>query len=192
MRTLLSIATLIVLAAACASRSTAPPPPAPVASPAPEPVTVVSTPAPETPPPPPPPPSPLPAPAPQPQPAPPSVVNIAEALRQADALAASGRTTEAATLYGAVARSPSASREAIAAAATGLYRTGDFAGAAAAFGRLGTFLRGEEDLRFYDAVSLYETGRYDEARRQLDCAIPFLQITDEIARYRAKIEARSP
>ena len=57
-----------------------------------------------------------------------------------------------------------------------------------AFRKLGAFARGEEDLRYYDAVSLYETGNYGAAQKELACALPFLQITDDVSRYRSKIE----
>ncbi len=91
--------------------------------------------------------------------------------------------------FGARARAALVARgETVAAVATGLYRTGDFTDALRAFQRLGTFGRGEEDLRYYKAVALYETGRYDEAKKELACALPYLQMSDEVLRYRAKIE----
>lgn len=117
---------------------------------------------------------------------------IINRLREAESLAATGRTAEASETYARVATSPAASREAIAAAAAGLYRTGDFESAVAAFQRLMPFARGEEDLRYYDSVSLYETGRYEEARRQLACAIPYIEITADVDRYRSKIENTAP
>lgn len=115
-------------------------------------------------------------------------IDVAATLRQAARLAESGATEQAADLYSRVVGASNASRESIAAAATGLYRIGDFAGAVRAFARMGAFRRGEEDLRYYDAVSLFETGQYEQARIELACALPYLQITEEVARYRAKIE----
>lgn len=109
-------------------------------------------------------------------------------VRQADAFAASGDADQANALYNRIIDSPNASRESIIAAATGLYRTGDFAGAVRGFQRLPNFLRGEEDLRYYNAVALYETGHYEQARKELACALPYIQTTDDVARYRAKIE----
>jgi hypothetical protein len=109
-------------------------------------------------------------------------------LRQADSLAQSGKVADANRTYVAVASASGASREVIAAAASGLYRTGDFRDSVAAFERLGTFARGEEDLRYYNAVSLFEIGRYDEAKRELACALPYIQATGEVQHYRAKIE----
>lgn len=110
------------------------------------------------------------------------------ALRKAETLTSAGQLDEANAAYLRLLNSPDASRETIAAAATGLYRTGAYNEAVGAFRRLGTFARGEEDLRFYKAVSLYETGRYEEAKRELACALPYIQLTDEVLRYRAKIE----
>lgn len=109
-------------------------------------------------------------------------------LRQADALAAGGDFDRANAIYVRLINRPNASREAITAAATGLYRTSDFADAVTAFQRLSSFARGEEDLRYYNAVALYETGHYEEAKKELACALPYLQPTEDIVRYREKIE----
>ncbi|MCU1246555.1 MAG: hypothetical protein JWN02_2465 [Acidobacteria bacterium] len=109
-------------------------------------------------------------------------------LRQADSAAANGQVADASRLYAQLASTPGVSREAVAAAAAGLYRTGDFASAVKAFQRLGTFARGEEDLRYYNAVALFETGHYDQAKKELACALPFIQVNDDVARYRLKIE----
>lgn len=109
-------------------------------------------------------------------------------LRRADALVSSGQLNEANTIYLRLLNAPDASRDSVAAAATGLYRTADYTDALRALQKLGTFLRGEEDLRFYKAVALYEIGRYDEAKKELACALPYIQMTDDVSRYRMKIE----
>jgi fused signal recognition particle receptor len=109
-------------------------------------------------------------------------------LRQAETFAIAGQLEDANRIYSSLAQSPTSTREAIAAAAAGLYRTGGFAEAVRAFTRLGTFARGEDDLRYYYAVSLYETGKYAEAKIELAAALPNLQRTDDVERYRAKIE----
>jgi hypothetical protein len=109
-------------------------------------------------------------------------------LREAETLAIAGQLAEANRIYAALAQSPTSTREAIAAAAAGLYRTGAFQEAVRAFTRLGTLNKGEDDLRYYYAVSLYEIGRYIEARQELAAALPNLQRTDDVERYRAKIE----
>lgn len=68
------------------------------------------------------------------------------------------------------------------------YRAGDFANATAAFARAGALRGGEETFGYYLAVSLYETGRYREAKAALRDALSFIDLTDDVARYRAKIE----
>lgn len=72
--------------------------------------------------------------------------------------------------------------------AEGLYRARDFAGALRAFEKAGALRAGEEPYRYYIAVSLYETGRYAQARNELAAALPHIEITPDVARYRAKIE----
>jgi hypothetical protein len=114
--------------------------------------------------------------------------NLLASLRQAQAYANSGQVDDANRIYLALLNGPNPSRELLAAAGTGLYRTGSFKNAADAFHRLGTFARGEEDLRYYNAVALFETGQYDAAKKELACALPYIQVTTDVARYRAKIE----
>jgi hypothetical protein len=48
--------------------------------------------------------------------------------------------------------------------------------------------RGEEQYHYYFAVALYETGRYAQAKRELAASIPYITVTSDVARYRAKIE----
>ena len=109
-------------------------------------------------------------------------------LRQANAFANSGQLEDANSLYLRVANSENVPREALGQAAIGLYRTGAFKSAVDAFRRLGTFNKGEEDLRYYHAVALFETGHYKDAQKELACALPFIQVTDDVTRYRVKIE----
>jgi len=113
-------------------------------------------------------------------------------LRRAEALASSGQVDEANTTYLRLLNAPDVSRDTVAAVATGLYRTGDYRNALRALQKIGTFLRGEEDLRFYKAVALYETGSYSEAKKELACALPYIQMTDDVSRYRVKIEQTTP
>jgi tetratricopeptide (TPR) repeat protein len=126
--------------------------------------------------------------APVPKPVRESSSTLLTKLRKAESRAADGDLDEAARLYSEVATTRSAPREMIGAAGAGLYRVGAYDAAINAFNRLGAFARGEEDLRYYDAVSLYETGHYKEAQKQLACALPYVQVTDDVARYRTKIE----
>ena len=109
-------------------------------------------------------------------------------LRQAEAMANKGDLAGANEIYVRVANSENAPREVIAEAAVGLYRTGAFRNSVAAFKRLGMFAKGEEDLRYYNAVALFETGSYQEAKKELACALPFIQVTEDVTRYRTKIE----
>jgi len=114
--------------------------------------------------------------------------NYLISLRQADAYAATDRTDQANQIYTAIVSSQDAPREIVAEAAVGLYRTGSFRSAANAFRKLAPYGRGEEDLRYYNAVSLYEIGHYAEAQKELACALPFIQVTEDVSRYQAKIE----
>ena len=134
------------------------------------------------------PPAPAPAPAPVVTvPPPPPVID--PTLEQAASLSANGQPDQARRVYLALLNAANVPRATIAASAQGLYRLGDYAGAVDAFRNLGTFARGEEDLRYYNAVSLFETGRYADAKKELACALPYIQITSDVARYRDKIEA---
>ncbi|HVE72266.1 MAG TPA: hypothetical protein VNI54_12935 [Thermoanaerobaculia bacterium] len=110
------------------------------------------------------------------------------ALRTAEAAVGNSNVPEAVRIYSGLANSTGAPREVLAEAAVGLYRTGAFREAVQAFKRFGTFARGEEDLRYYHAVALYETGAYVEAQKELACALPFIQVTEDVTRYRVKIE----
>ena len=123
-----------------------------------------------------------------PPPSAPAQSDFADTLRQANAAAMNGQIADADRLFVSVFDAPNASRDAVANAATGLYRTADYADAARAFAKLGAFARGEEDLRYYNAVSLYETGHYEEAKKELACALPYIQVNDDVMRYRLKIE----
>jgi tetratricopeptide (TPR) repeat protein len=73
--------------------------------------------------------------------------------------------------------------------AEGFYRARDFAAALAAFDRAGGLRRTEEPYRYYIAVALYETGQYERAKRELAAALPYIEITPDVARYRAKIQS---
>ncbi|MEA2337042.1 MAG: hypothetical protein QOE82_1049 [Thermoanaerobaculia bacterium] len=109
-------------------------------------------------------------------------------LEQAASLAANGQTDQARRVYLALLNQANVSRHTMAEAARGLYRIGSFADAVEAFRNLGTFNRGEEDLRYYNAVALFETGHYEDAEKELACALPFIQVTSDVARYRDKIQ----
>jgi hypothetical protein len=174
-----------VMLSACAhhktTTDTAPPP-----EPAPAPVTASVEPSALEP-------LPAPVPAPEPRPTlsntivvPPPVID--PTLDQAASLAANGQPDQARRVYLALLNQANVSRQTIAEAARGLYRLGFFADAVEAFRNLGTFNRGEEDLRYYNAVSLFEIGHYEDAKKELACALPYIQVTSDVARYRDKIQ----
>jgi tetratricopeptide (TPR) repeat protein len=71
--------------------------------------------------------------------------------------------------------------------AEGLYRARDFAGALLAFDRVGELRSGEQPYQYYRAVAYYETGDYARAQAALQAALPYIEITDDVAGYRAKI-----
>ena len=109
-------------------------------------------------------------------------------LRAADAAASNGQLNDAVELYVRIASAREVPREVLGEAAVGLYRTAAFRESAEAFRRFGTFARGEEDLRYYYAVALYESGHYAEAKKELECALPFLIESDDVLRNRHRIE----
>ncbi len=73
--------------------------------------------------------------------------------------------------------------------AEGLYRSRDFEGALRAFARAGAIKKGEEYLRYYRAVSMFETGDYKNARLELAEALPHIEITPDVAQYRERIQS---
>lgn len=73
--------------------------------------------------------------------------------------------------------------------AEGLYRSRDFAGVLTAFQSVGTLRPGEEAYRYYIAVAYYESGQYDQAKRELAAVLPFIEVTPDVERYRQKIDA---
>jgi tetratricopeptide (TPR) repeat protein len=139
--------------------------------------------------------TPAPAPAPQPvkppSPQTPKGPTAAEVTRQLNAAeGALGRNDLIAArgIYRQVLEAPALDHETAIRLAEGLYRARDFANALRAFARAGALREGEEPYHYYKAVALYETGRYMEAKRELAAALPFIDQTPDVARYRAKIE----
>ncbi len=80
-------------------------------------------------------------------------------------------------------------RDVLIRAAEGLYRARDFDGALAGFGKAGALRRGEEPYHYYIAVAYYETGQIARAKNELAAALPFIEVTPDVARYRARIES---
>ncbi|MBV9186370.1 MAG: hypothetical protein JO093_12145 [Acidobacteria bacterium] len=156
------------------------PPPQPKSA-APQPVVPAPQPAPA---PPPKPPAPQPAvPAPQPQ-VREAVPSLADAQRAVD----SGDIDRARAMYDELSTAPALSHDTALRVAEGLYRVRDYAGAARTFARAGAIGRGEEGYHYYYAVALYETGHYGNAKRELAAALPYIAVTPDVTRYRAKIE----
>ncbi|HSP34089.1 MAG TPA: hypothetical protein VLU46_07240 [Thermoanaerobaculia bacterium] len=109
-------------------------------------------------------------------------------LRQADAYADNGQTSRADEIYMGIANASDAPRDIVAESGVGLYRISAFRDALRVFRKLAPFARGEEDLRYYNAIALYETGDIANAKRELACSLPFIETNEDVARYRAKIE----
>ena len=95
---------------------------------------------------------------------------------------------EARRIYRELLASQNLDRPSIIRVAEGFYRARDFAATLAAFQRAGALQRGEEAYRYYIAVALYETGELERARRELASALPYIEITPDVAHYRAKIQ----
>lgn len=123
---------------------------------------------------------------PQPQPARPS--SDAGALAEADRAVNRGDLAAARSLYRSILDAPQISHATALRVAEGLYRSRDFPGAIRAFERAGAIGSGEEQYHYYYAVALYESGRYSGAKRELRAALPFIEVTPDVERYRVKIE----
>jgi tetratricopeptide (TPR) repeat protein len=129
---------------------------------------------------------------PVPVPAPPRALSASEAARR---LAAAERAlnganlTEARRGYRELLATPGLDHDTLIRIAEGLYRARDFGGALGAFSRVGSLRRGEEPYRYYIAVAAYETGDFARARKELAAALPYIEITPDVARYRGRIES---
>jgi len=135
------------------------------------------------------------APATKPQPAKPApqqpakTIDVAAKLNAADAALTKSSITEARRLYREVLAVPGLDHATAIRLAEGFYRSRDFVNALSAFERAGTLRSGEEPYRYYIAVAAFEVGQFDRARRELAAALPFIEATPDVQRYRAKIEA---
>lgn len=130
-----------------------------------------------------------PAPASKPAPAPAAKpVDVPARLAAADRALAGAQLAEAKKIYTELLRGTLQRAEALR-VAEGLYRARDFAGALRAFALLGTLRTGEQPYHYYIAVARYETRDYSGARRALEAALPFIELTPDVARYRDKILA---
>jgi hypothetical protein len=129
----------------------------------------------------------IPPPAPVPVPV---VMNADELSRRLDAAdSALGRNDLAAarTIYREAVDVPGLDHATAMRIGEGAYRARDFGTSIRAFERAGGFRRGEEPYHYYMAVALYESGRYNAAKRELAAALPYIEVTPDVARYRSKI-----
>jgi tetratricopeptide (TPR) repeat protein len=117
-----------------------------------------------------------------------SASEIASRFTAAERALGSSNLTDARRLYREVLSATTLDHDALIRVAEGLYRSRDFSGALTAFSRVGTLRRGEEPYRYYIAVALYETGDYVRAKKELEAALPYIEVTPDVARYRTKIE----
>jgi tetratricopeptide (TPR) repeat protein len=129
-----------------------------------------------------------PPPAPTSQPMQTAVGDVETSLADAQRAIANGDIESARSTYNTLSTTSSLPHDAALRVAEGLYRVRDFASAARAFARAGAMGRGEERYHYYYAVALYETGRYGNAKRELAAALPYITVTPDVTRYRAKIE----
>lgn len=116
------------------------------------------------------------------------VTSSSDPLAEADRAVNGGDLASARALYRAALEAPQLTHGLALRVAEGLYRSRDFAGTMRAFERAGAIAAGEEQYHYYYAVALYEMGRYSAAKRELSAALPFIEVTPDVARYRTKIE----
>jgi tetratricopeptide (TPR) repeat protein len=134
------------------------------------------------------PPLPQPAAPPQPPTRPAPANDTGETIFAAERAVNQGDLASARNLYRALLAQPQLPRTSALRIAEGLYRSRDFPNTVKAFGRAMPLARGEEPYRYYLAVALYETGNYAAAKRELAAALPYIDETPDVSRYRAKIE----
>jgi len=115
-------------------------------------------------------------------------VDLEARLETAENALNSANLAEARAIYRELAGMSAIARDALVRTAEGAYRARDFQTALKAFGRIGVLRAAEEPYHYYIAVALYETGQYARAKKELASALPFIRITPDVARYRAKIE----
>ena len=106
------------------------------------------------------------------------------------ALAANNLTQARTLFHEALERAPD-DHDLLIRIAEGLYRARDFPTVVKVFNRLGPLRRGEEPYHYYLAVALYESGDHRAAKRELRAALPFIEETADVTRYRTRIEAAS-
>jgi tetratricopeptide (TPR) repeat protein len=134
---------------------------------------------------------PRPAPAtttPAPAPRPLSATELNTRLAAAERALNGANLSDARRVFRELLGAPGLDHDMLIRVAEGLYRSRDFGYALNAFNRIGALRRGEEPYRYYIAVAAYETGDYARAKKELAGALPFIEITPDVARYRTRIE----
>jgi tetratricopeptide (TPR) repeat protein len=123
-----------------------------------------------------------------PAPRPLSATEVTTRLAAAERALNGANLNEARRGYRELLAAPGIDHDSLIRIAEGLYRARDFAAALSAFNRIGALRRGEEPYRYYVAVAAYETGDYARAKKELAAALPYIEITPDVARYRTRIE----
>jgi Flp pilus assembly protein TadD len=116
------------------------------------------------------------------------VVDVPSRIAAAERTLSTANLAEARKIYRELLTVQTVDRASLIRIGEGLYRARDFASALTAFRRLGTLRTGEEAYRYYIAIALYETADFAAAKRELAAALPFIEITPDVQRYRVKIE----
>ena len=127
-------------------------------------------------------------PKPEPKAAPPARIDVPSRLAAGDRALAAANLGDAKKIFRELLSAAGHDHATWIRVAEGLYRSRDFAGSLAAFQHIGALRPGEEAYRYYIAVAYYETGQHDKAKRELAAALPHIEITPDVERYRAKID----
>lgn len=117
-----------------------------------------------------------------------SVADVSSRLAGGERALSTGNLNEARRIYRELLAAQALDHSVWIRVAEGLYRSRDFTGALAAFDKVEKLRAGEEAYRFYVAVALYETGQFARARQELAAALPYIELTPDVVRYRNKIE----
>jgi tetratricopeptide (TPR) repeat protein len=126
----------------------------------------------------------------RPQPAQPQrTIDVTAQLAAADRALAVANIDEARRIYRELLGVSTLDHAQLIRLAEGFYRSRDFANVLVAFDRAGALRPGEEPYRYYMAVAAYESRQYERARRELAAALPHIELTPDVQRYRVKIEA---
>ncbi|HVE69969.1 MAG TPA: hypothetical protein VNI54_01275 [Thermoanaerobaculia bacterium] len=125
----------------------------------------------------------------KPVPEPRATADVPSLFAAADRALGAANVGEARRIYRELSAAPGLDHATLIRLAEGFYRSRDFTNALATFERAGTLRPGEEPYRYYIAVAAFEVRQFDRARRELAAALPFIELTPDVQRYRVKIEA---